>query len=211
MIAIANTPSLNASIRPVPHRSPTTIIVIPHWTISFGEYRPVIALPPSANTNIATDIGRIVLPVFSASKPSTVCRYSGITKKVPWMMNAWHHCTTSPARILGICGSARSSSGSFPASLTRCSCRMNSHSTTEPIAISHKLGDRPSGETGAASFALTHPHWLVFRTPNTTAPRPAADSTAPPRSSLLLRPTVAGISFRNSIRISITTVSPANT
>ncbi len=151
------------------------------------------------------------MPVLRASKPSTVCRYSGITKKVPWMMNAWHHCTTSPARILGICGNARSSSGSWPRSLTRSSCRTNSHSRTEPIAISHKVGDSPSGDTGAAAFAVTHPHWLDFRTPNTAAPSPAADSTAPPRSSLLLRPTVAGSTFRNSIKINITTVSPANT
>ena len=39
-----------------------------------GEKRPVSADPPRANTNIATDIGRIVTPVFNESKPSTVCK-----------------------------------------------------------------------------------------------------------------------------------------
>ncbi len=47
---------------------------MPRWTISFGENRPVSAEPPRANTNIATDIGRMVTPVFNESKPSTVCR-----------------------------------------------------------------------------------------------------------------------------------------
>ena len=30
----------------------------------------------------------MVTPVFNESKPSTVCRYSGSTKNVAWMMNA---------------------------------------------------------------------------------------------------------------------------
>ena len=54
--------------------SPTSIAAIPRWTISFGEMRPVSAAPPRAKTNMATDIGRMVSPVFNASKPSTICR-----------------------------------------------------------------------------------------------------------------------------------------
>ena len=66
-----------------------------------GPKRAVTDAPPSAKTKSATDIGRIVLPVLSASKPSTICRYSGTTKNVDWMMNAWHHCTMSPAFMRG--------------------------------------------------------------------------------------------------------------
>ena len=61
---------------------------MPGWTICFGEKRPVSADPPRAKTNIPADMGRIVTPVLSESKPSTVCRYSGSTKKVAWMMKA---------------------------------------------------------------------------------------------------------------------------
>ena len=52
---------------------------------------------------------------------------------------------------------------------------------------------------GAAALGVIQPHWLDRRMPKTAVPRPAADSTAPPRSSLPLRPTVAGMSVRKSM------------
>ena len=65
------------------------------------------------------------------------------------------------------------------------------------MTISHSVGESPSGvsgsplTTGTPAFGVIQPHWLDLRTPRTIAPRPAAESTAPPISSLVLRGVVA--------------------
>ena len=45
------------------------------------------------------------------------------------------------------------------------------------------VSEKPNGVTGESSFGLIQPHELDCRTPRTTRPRPALDSTLPTRSS----------------------------
>ena len=106
------------------------------------------AEPPSANTNSAIDSGRIVLPVCSASKPSTVCRYSGSTKKVAWMMNAWHAWIVRPGLHPRDLEQREVEQRVLAARLDPSSHAAKAYSRTAPMTISHSVGDSPSGVSG---------------------------------------------------------------
>jgi len=71
---------------------------MPTCTIALGRNLPVSAEPDSAKKKRATESGTMVMPVWSALKPRTVCRYNGMTKNVPMMMNCWQNSTIKPAR-----------------------------------------------------------------------------------------------------------------
>ena len=45
--------------------------------------------PNAEAMNIAIETGSILMPVSSASSPSTSCRYSGMTKNTPMRMRFW--------------------------------------------------------------------------------------------------------------------------
>ena len=83
--------------------------------------------------------------------------------------------------------------------------------------MSHSVGDSPSGVTGVPlisgtlALGVIQPHWLERRMPSTMDPRPTAESTAPPVSSLFLRPCTAGMIRRKSRMMSTTTDSAAKT
>ena len=91
------------------------------------------------------------------------------------------------------------------------SWRAKNPSRTRPPEISQITGDKPSGVNGADAVGAIQPHWPERRMPNTTAPRPAADSTAPVMSSLPLRPATVGIKRKNNMSASTTRVSAAKT
>ena len=91
------------------------------------------------------------------------------------------------------------------------SWRAKTPSRTRPPEISQITGDNPSGVNGADAVGAIQPHWLERRMPNTATPRPAAERIAPVRSSLPLRPAIAGIKRMNTMSASTTTVSAAKT
>ena len=75
-----------------------------------GERRPAIRGPSSAKTSIASESGSRRLPVSNASRPSTTCRYTGMTKNVPIRTSCCPSSVESPARSCGIRSSVVSSS-----------------------------------------------------------------------------------------------------
>ena len=97
-----------------------------------GERRPAIRGPSSAKTSIATDSGSRRLPVSNASKPSTTCRYTGMTKNVPIRTSCCPTSVESPARSCAMRSSVVSSSWSRPRRARRCSQATNAHEQREP-------------------------------------------------------------------------------
>ncbi len=130
---------------------------------------------------------------------------------MPMIMNCWLARVFRPACRRGILKSLTSSRGSFPASRSLSSRRMNRPSRTRPLTMRKITGDKPNGVNGAAALGVIQPHWLERRMPNTAMPSPAAESNEPPTSSLPGRPFVAGMRRRKSIRTNTTTVSEAKT
>ena len=45
--------------------------------------------PSAEEMNIVIETGSILMPVSSASRPRTSCRYSGMTKNTPMRMRFW--------------------------------------------------------------------------------------------------------------------------
>ena len=67
-----------------------------------GGKREARAEPASAVRKRPTEAGSIRTPVSSASSPCTICRKSGIVKKIPIRIRFWASSIEVPPRRLGI-------------------------------------------------------------------------------------------------------------
>ena len=183
-----------------------------------GERRPAIRGPSSAKTSIAKDSGSRRLPVSNASKPSTTCRYTGMTKNVPMRTSCCPTSVESPARSCEMRSSVVSSSWSRPRRARRCSHEANAHSKARPASTMNGTGEKPNGVISVPPISggvrgCTKPHTLLRRIANTARPRPAAESATPTMSSRGRRSAsgARAICPRSSRMPITTTVSPANT
>ena len=163
------------------------VITRPALTIDRTENRPDRRAPAAAARNIITDTGSILIPVSRASRPSTICRYSGTVKKMPIRIRFCESNPISPDRTGGISNRSRCTSGSVP-DASRCRCqRTNAHSSTPPAAITKNVSENPNGSTGE-SFGFSQPQVLAWSVPRTIAPSPTAERIAPVRSKRGLAP-----------------------
>ena len=158
------------------------------------------------------DSGSSRTPVAIADSPSATDRNSGTTKNRPACRRYWKKNDDEPAaqrpvpqhRRIDQRGSRRARAGGSP-------------TTGRPTARPRRRGSARSPATarataGAPGLGWTKPHVPERRMPNTTSPRPSADSTVPTRSSRA--PCSAGVSAirRVSARMTSTTsTSPTNT
>ena len=183
-----------------------------------GERRAAIRGPSSAKTSIATESGSRRLPVSNASRPSTTCRYTGMTKNVPMRTSCWPSSVESPARSCAIRSSVVSSSWSWPRRARRCSQATNPHSSARPARTRNGTGEKPSGVISVPLISgglrgWTKPQTLLRRIANTSRPRPAEESATPTTSSRGRRSAAGAraICPRRSRMPITTTVSAANT
>ena len=183
----------------------------PIWTTRRGEARGRNFGMPAAASKSVIESGNSRTPVSIADSPNATERNSGTAKNNPPCRRNWKKNEVRPPRSTGLRMRARSMSGSEPRAISRFSHVRNSHMTTPPPSISQMVGDRPS-HSGAPGLGLTNPHVPERTIPNTTSPRPSAESAVPTRSSRTPARRVPSAIRRARARIPSTTrTSPANT
>ena len=122
------------------------------------------------------------MPVSSAFRPITNCRYNGITKNTPIRIRFWLNRPINPERSGGIFNRSRCTSGSVPMASRWCCQRKNPHNATPPAVITKIVSENPKISTGE-SFGRSQPQELDCRTPRTTKPSPLAAKKLPKKSS----------------------------
>ena len=136
------------------------------------------AEPASAATKRPTEAGSIRTPVSSASRPWTICRKSGIVKKIPIRIRFWARSIETPPRSGGILQQAE-----VHAAVPRRAPRAGAprprsrRGQTPPAAITNGVSEKPKGSIGELR-GRSQPQLLACRTPRTITPRPAAESDA---------------------------------
>ena len=155
----------------------------PSCTTRRGEaFGNTLGTPTAASSSVI-DSGSSRTPVAIADSPSATDRNSGTAKNSPACSRYWKKNADAARR-----GASRSraspgrSAPPRPGRVRRCSHSRKPQSTTPPPRISQITGDSPS-HSGAPALGCTKPHAPDFSTPNTTSPRPSAESTVPTRSS----------------------------
>ena len=155
----------------------------PTRTSGRGAKRFASAEPAIAARKRPAEAGSIRTPVSSASSPWTICRKSGIVKKIPIRIRFWASSIETPPRSARMRSSGRWTSGSRPRSSRRRSQATKPARTSAPAPITNGVSEKPNGSIGEAAGA-SQPQLLACRTPKTISARPEAESTLPTQSRL---------------------------
>ena len=220
--------SASASLKPVSlsvTSSVASITIAPMQTATSparatarGERRAAIRGPRSAKMSIATDRGRRRLPVSNTSSPSTTCRYTGITKKVPIRTSCWPMSVPRAGAQRPDPQQRGVEQRVLPLRARRCSHEPNAHRSASPPSTMNGTTEKPSGVISVPPMVsgvrdFTKPQTLARRIASTMMPSPAEDSTTPTMSSRGTRSAAGARAIcPRSRRITITTtVSAAKT
>ena len=148
---------------PAPGESPATSTMMPDnmrnrpiRTTRRGEARGASFGTSKAEASRVIDNGRSRSPVWSALRPSTTDKKSGMVKNTPAWMKNWKKNSTSPPVIWRLANMAGSNSGSLSWATRRDSHSMRAPMTSRPTTTSQKTSDTPA-ISGAFGFGWTHP------------------------------------------------------
>ena len=161
--------------------------------------------------------GKMRMPVWSASRPRVICRYTGIMKKRPAVIAYCARSTVRPLRRRRIRNRVTSTRGgrSFA---TRWRWRTtNAQMSAAPASTNQVVIDTPKGAIGTpltigGCSGMTQPQVLLCSIPYTTNTRPAAESSTLNTSMRTGRAPARSVTRReNSTTTAMITTSATNT
>ncbi len=137
-------------------------------------------VPTMENRISEIESGKIRMPVWSASSPSVICRYTGTMKNRPAVTAYWAPRTLNPLRSWRIENRLTCTSGGRPVSTSRRCRARNAHRRTPPRRMSHAVREMPSGAMGTPLISgdasgVIQPQVLLCSIPSTTKTSPAAE------------------------------------